>query len=222
MATARAENRLWSADCEERERERQLSHPIQSPHKHRGGLQGRGGLTAPHAPGKKRERERAFVWLVTAMSETEKDPSPPKCRRCREGPSFHGGHERGDPECQLHGCFATAPADIQFFPRAKAIETTRKNAVKEAEDSMSRGLPLLDEDAGQPQGIQNDECLCERCIRGPCFHGARNRKAPNCVFYGAGGVTAPRVKEHLLIQEFTAGQGGHPPTDADGVAKPTC
>ena len=117
------EGRLWGEKC----RTCSTFTPHPKPHEHRGGLQGRGGLTAPHAPGKKRERERerAFVWLVTAMSETEKDPSPPKCRRCREGPSFHGGHERGDPECQLHGCFATAPADIQFFLRAKAIETTR-------------------------------------------------------------------------------------------------
>ena len=31
--------------------------PHPEPHEHRGGLQGRGGLTAPHAPGKKRDRE---------------------------------------------------------------------------------------------------------------------------------------------------------------------
>ena len=53
----------------EREIERvehtQLSHSIQSPHKHRGGLQGRGGLTAPHAPGKKRETETTETQTAT-------------------------------------------------------------------------------------------------------------------------------------------------------------
>ena len=47
------EGRLWGEKC----RTCSTFTPHPKPHEHRGGLQGRGGLTAPHAPGKKRERE---------------------------------------------------------------------------------------------------------------------------------------------------------------------
>ena len=42
---------------------------LQKPHEHRGGLQGRGASDIPHAPGKKRERERERVETLNALTQ---------------------------------------------------------------------------------------------------------------------------------------------------------
>ena len=144
----------------------------------------------------------ALVWLVTAMRETGKDPSPPKCRRCCEGPSFHGGHERGDPECHLHGCLATVPADIQFFLRAKAIVRPQgKMPSRKQRTAWPRGFLFWTKTLGSHRGYRTMSLYVSVASGDPPFT-AHNRKAPNCVLYGAGGVTAPRVQEHLLTQEL--------------------
>ena len=79
--------------------------PRPKPHEHRGGLQGRGGLTAPHAPGKKRERERergregGEPWRPGALSGVQhvdfwcftyslSFSGPPVCHCCAFSPGF--------------------------------------------------------------------------------------------------------------------------------------
>ena len=54
------------------------------------------------------------------------------CKRCRKGPSFHGGHERGDPECILHG-----------FPRDFAQGRRRVPQTKADRGSCAPGFACL-------------------------------------------------------------------------------
>ena len=65
------EGRLWGEKC----RTCSTFTPHPKPHEHRGGLQGRGGLTAPHAPGEEetervawRKKERVAVWHQRSQS----------------------------------------------------------------------------------------------------------------------------------------------------------
>ena len=144
------------------------------------------------------------------------------CRRCREGPSYHGGHQRGDPQCQLFGCLATDPIGIQDFLRTKALDAARRDAMKDTAERMARGQALLDPETRQPAGGKSKSWLCERCVRGPSFHGAHNRNAPNRVLYGASGTSGPDVRDQVLAQDGrTPGARGHPSRDTDEDAKPT-
>ena len=52
------------------------------------------------------------------------------CKRCRKGPSLHGGHERGDPECILHGFQGTSRKEIADFLKQKQIDEAVRQALR--------------------------------------------------------------------------------------------
>ena len=74
---------------------------------------------------------------VTAIGEQKRPEQRGKpslqCRRCSEGPSFHGGHGQKDPKCLLHGCTAVNAAEIQTYLR---------DATREIADLAKRAKPL--------------------------------------------------------------------------------
>ena len=57
---------------------------------------------------------------------------PQICYRCQKGPSYHGGHQRQDPKCLLHGCTSTKAKDIQEDLKQRQIEQA---VLKALEDS---------------------------------------------------------------------------------------
>ena len=49
----------------------------------------------------------------------------PKCRRCIQGPSWHGGHDRSDPACALHGSTVRNGGEaLAYLRRHQATPTT--------------------------------------------------------------------------------------------------
>ena len=47
-----------------------------------------------------------------------------KCRRCTQGPSWHGGHNRADPSCTLHGSTVRNSGDSLAYLRSHRARST--------------------------------------------------------------------------------------------------
>ena len=54
------------------------------------------------------------------------------CIRCRDGPSYHGGHRRDAPNCALAGCDSSDPKTVQAF----LLQAQINKAVQEALRTM--------------------------------------------------------------------------------------
>ena len=71
---------------------------------------------------------------------------PPVCKRCQQGPSYHGGHERSDPKCILHGFSGTTRKEVADFLKRKEIQ----DAVNQALRARSKGDPTLGAQGNPP------------------------------------------------------------------------
>ena len=67
----------------------------------------------------------------------EKGDEPPVCLRCQGGPKHHGGHQRQDPKCLLHGCTSNKARDIHEHIKQKQIEQAVLQALENAQQSSA-------------------------------------------------------------------------------------
>ena len=65
------------------------------------------------------------------------------CKRCRKGPSFHAGHEQGDPECILHGFQGTTHKEIADFLKQKQIQEAVRQALRASPAAAEGSTPDL-------------------------------------------------------------------------------
>ena len=57
-----------------------------------------------------------------SMTSTKEGP---RCRRCIQGPSWHGGHDRSDPACTLHGSKVRNGGEaLAYLRRHQAAQST--------------------------------------------------------------------------------------------------
>ena len=73
------------------------------------------------------------------MSSTKEGP---KCRRCIQGPSWHGGHDRSDPACALHGSTVRNGGEALAYLRrhqAKPTTPTTRSTGSKPTASTTRG-----------------------------------------------------------------------------------
>ena len=66
----------------------------------------------------------------------------PKCRRCTQGPSWHGGHDRSDPACALHGSTVRNGGEALAYLRrhqAKPTTPTTRSTGSKPTASTTRG-----------------------------------------------------------------------------------
>ena len=78
---------------------------------------------------------------------------PPLCKRCQQGPSYHGGHERSDPKCILHGFSGTTRKEVADFLKRKEIQ----DAVNQALLARSKGDPTLGAQGNLPPASRATE-----------------------------------------------------------------
>ena len=72
---------------------------------------------------------------TTPMTEKQ------KCRRCTQGPSWHGGHNRADPSCTLHGSTVRNGGEALAYLRrhhARSTETTARSSGSTLSTSITR------------------------------------------------------------------------------------
>ena len=56
---------------------------------------------------------------------------------CKRGPSFHGGHERRDPNCVLYGCESSNLKELGSYMRSKKIQAEVQKALSTGELTSS-------------------------------------------------------------------------------------
>ena len=64
----------------------------------------------------------------------------PRCRRCIQGPSWHGGHDRSDPACTLHGSKVRNGGEaLAYLRRHQAAQSTLTTTGGKSTASTTRG-----------------------------------------------------------------------------------
>ena len=96
-----------------------------------------------------------------SMSSTK---ARPKCRRCIQGPSWHGGHDRSDPACTLHGSKvrnggealaylrrhqATQPTPTTRSTGSKPTASTTRGSTKASTTRSTKRTPTTSTTRGQ-------------------------------------------------------------------------
>ena len=72
-----------------------------------------------------------------SMTSTKEGP---KCRRCIQGPSWHGGHDRSDPACILHGSKVRNGGEaLAYLRRHQATQPTPTTTGSKPTASTTRG-----------------------------------------------------------------------------------
>ena len=72
-----------------------------------------------------------------SMTSTKEGP---RCRRCIQGPSWHGGHDRSDPACTLHGSKVRNGGEaLAYLRRHQATQPTPTTTGSKPTASTTRG-----------------------------------------------------------------------------------
>ena len=122
----------------------------------------------------------------------------PTCLRCKKGASYHGGHNRADPLCILHGCLREDAKGIQEFLRQKKIDAALRDSDSQGERPSTAPKPLPVDPGAHPKPTK----LCLRCIKGEKSHHRHEPTADNCILFGVEQPTAAKARELRLQQDI--------------------
>ena len=123
-----------------------------------------------------------------------------QCLRCRNGPSYHGGHRREDPDCVLHGCSSWDPTDIQAYIKRQSIEKVVQDALRHgtvATSTPTRSTPIntgTKPPRSQPPLLSllaKGKQSCQACA-----------SADNCILFGFDNPSPAKTKQLMLEQEI--------------------